>query len=787
MYSSDDEMGSTPAPAHKTSERLLNIYLTLGQYPILKYRIRELMREELFEEDIIDRQEFERRVQATAVQSQISEGLHNPTFEESDEVWQRRLDNVRNQLTDVMYSLQLPYESFEALVTRALNERGIKEADLTLSLNPELASRDLVFQQARIIENMPEDRRKSWEPRLEESKVVIIRSMISDQLQYVNIAKDWFSVSDLEEIRRRKIGAGRIGGKSAGMILAYTILKKAMEGEGVCCLRIPESYYIGATEFYPFMSANNLMHWMDQKYKTEDEMRADFVNLAREFEAGHLTHDISEKLSFLLENVGKKPLIVRSSSLLEDNFGTAFAGKYDSFYLPNQGTPEENLRELTRAIARVYASGFNPNALLYRRQKGLQDYDERMAILIQVVEGERMGRYYLPHAAGVAFSRNTYRWTPEIRTEDGFVRLVWGLGTRAVDRVGNDFPRLVALSHPILRPSADPGAIRRYSQQFVDLIDLQENKFTTLPVQEVINSDYPPLRYIAQVEEEDGYFSTIRSSLMGTDTDKLVLTFDELLKRTSFAMHMKKILQKLENIYQKPVDVEFTLEIKGNPAREPELTITVLQCRPQSQLLETQNIKAPVNLNEKYYAFSTHFVVPQGYIENVEYVIFVPPERYFSLATTELRSRLGREVGRLNAILKGHDFICVGPGRWGSSNPDLGVPVDYGDIYNSHALVELAGEGVAPALEPSLGTHFFQDLMESQIYPLGILLDRPDTIFNRDFFCKTPDRLEEFMQLNTNLTGCLRLIRVTDYLPKHHLSIVMNSESVQAVGYFTKD
>ncbi|MCE5207733.1 MAG: PEP/pyruvate-binding domain-containing protein [Chloroflexi bacterium] len=786
MDSRKYEIDISIAPTHKTSERLLNIYLTLGQYPILRNRIRELMREELFIQGIIEPLEFEQRVRSTAMQSQESEGLHNPPFEEPEDVWQKRLENVRDQLTDVMYSLQLPYENFEEQVTRALNERGIKEANLTLSLNPELASRDLVFQQARTIENMPEDQRKSWGPRLEESKVVIIRSMISDQLQYVNIAKDWFSVSDLEEIRNRKIGAGRIGGKSAGMILAYTILKKSLKEAGVCGIRIPESYYIGATEFYPFMSSNDLMHWLDQKYKTEEEMRADFTNVVKEFEAGHLTHDISEKLTVLLEKVGKKPLIVRSSSLLEDNFGTAFAGKYESFYLPNQGTPEENLHELTRAIGKVYASGFNPNALLYRRQKGLQDYDERMAILIQVVEGEQMGRYYLPHAAGVAFSRNTYRWMPEIRAEDGFVRLVWGLGTRAVDRVGNDFPRLVALSHPQLRPSADPDAIRRYSQHFVDLIDLQENKFLTLPVKDILTTDYPPLRYIAQVDQ-DGYFSSIRSLMLSSDTSSLVLTFDELLQRTSFASQMKKILQTLEKIYQKPVDVEFTLEIKGKPTEEPELTITVLQCRPQSYLMETENVKIPVNLDSRYYAFSTHFVVPQGFIDNVEYVIFVPPEHYFSLPTAQLRKSLGREVGKLNAALKGYNFICVGPGRWGSSNPDLGVTVDYGDIYNSRALVELAGEGVAPALEPSLGTHFFQDLMESQIYPLGILLDRPDTVFNHGFFYNTPDHLSEWTNLESNLTGCLRLIKVSDYLSCHHLTIVMNSETVHAVGYFSEN
>jgi hypothetical protein len=233
--------------------------------------------------------------------------------------------------------------------------------------------------------------------------------------------------------------------------------------------------------------------------------------------------------------------------------------------------------------------------------------------------------------------------------------------------------------------------------------------------------------------------------------------------------------------------VEFTLEIKARPAKDPELIITVLQCRPQSYLMETANMKLPVGLDHDRYAFSTHFVVPQGFIENIEYVIFVPPEFYFALPTAELRNKLAREVGKMNAALKGRNFICVGPGRWGSSNAELGVTVDYGDIYNTRALIELAGEGVAPALEPSLGTHFFQDLMEAQIFPLGILLDRADTIFNRDFFYNTPDRLGEWTRLDPSLSGCLRLIRVNDYLPDHHMNIVMNSDAVHAVGYFTGD
>ncbi len=129
-----------------------------------------------------------------------------------------------------------------------------------------------------------------------------------------------------------------------------------------------------------------------------------------------------------------------------------------------------------------------------------------------------------------------------------------------MERVGNDYPRLIALSHPLLRPSSDPKSIRRYSQQFVDLIDLEGNEFATEPIHTVLNSDYPPLRYLAQTEE-DGYFVSLKSRIINGDANKLVLTFDELLRRTPFAERMRTILGVLEKGYRSPVDVEFCLSI----------------------------------------------------------------------------------------------------------------------------------------------------------------------------------------------------------------------------------
>ena len=191
---------------------------------------------------------------------------------------------------------------------------------------------------------------------------------------------------------------------------------------------MPESFYIGSDEMYTFMAVNNLIGWNDQKYKSEEEMRAEYPKIEEDFRKGTFPPDILDQLQTMLIKIGNQPLIVRSSSLLEDNFGTAFAGKYESIFCPNQASLKENLTALTQAIAQIYASILNPNALLYRRSKGLLDYDERMAVLIQFVEGERFGDFLMPHAAGVAFSRNLYRWAPQIRAEDGFVRLVWGSG-----------------------------------------------------------------------------------------------------------------------------------------------------------------------------------------------------------------------------------------------------------------------------------------------------------------------------------------------------------------------
>ncbi|MEJ2756907.1 MAG: PEP/pyruvate-binding domain-containing protein [Anaerolineales bacterium] len=770
---------------HTSSDPAFRIFLSLVQYPILQGRIRAKMRRELFKRGVVSAADFNGQVREQAIESQMREGLTDPFGEEPEDVWLARLERVRDYLTDLYFANNLSFELFEDIVRRVLEERGALQDEWLSNWNAELAPQDILVEQAIRITRLPQDERKNYEASLEEIKVVLIRNMISDQLAYIKIAKKWFTLADLLDIRERKIGSGKVGGKAAGMLLAKSILSVVGDEDIREHIRIPESYFLGADVMYAFMAHNNLMHWSDQKYKSEEEIRKDYPRIKEEYLSGVFPMDIRDELQYILHNIGNKPIIVRSSSLLEDNFGTSFAGKYESHFCPNQGTPEENFRAFERAIIKVYASALSAEPRMYRRSKDLQDYDERIAVLIQVVQGEQVGDYYLPEMAGVGFSRNLYRWSPQIERDAGFLRLVWGLGTRAVDRVGNDFPRLVALSHPMLYAHSDPRLLSKYSQKEVDLIDLKANRFRTLPIAEVLNKRNPILRYIAQIYQ-DGFLSPIRSTLVQIDQDNLVINMDEALRRTPFADRMKRILNILSTHYQSPVDMEFAARIVSPGTSQPEVDISILQCRPQSHLQESE-VKIPKNLADDEIVFATSQVLPHGQVENITHVLFVTPEGYFSIKSEDTRIALERAIGKLNGRLAEKVFICLGPGRWGTSTPDLGVSVGYSDIYHSRALIEISGEGVGTAPEPSFGTHFFQDLLESSIYPLAIYLDDEDVHFNREFFYKTPNHLLEYLPDAEELEGALRVIEVTDHQPDHHIHLIMDGEDGRAVAYLKED
>ncbi len=333
--------------------------------------------------------------------------------------------------------------------------------------------------------------RETASPEVLALKDELCHMIIGFHPQFSSMADRHFSVDDLLNIRDRVVGSGKIGGKAAGMLLARKILAASSRNGGpdfAGVLEPHDSFYVGSDVFFSFLVENDLFKLRMQLTTDSAMTPEEFEEVEERFLVGLFSFPIMEQFRDMLYYFGQAPIIVRSSSLLEDGIGNAFAGKYRSEFCANQGDPDERMASFLRAIKLVYASALNPQALAYRRKRGLGDSDEQMAILVQRVSGAPYRQYFFPSLAGVAFSRNLYAWSSRIDPEQGIIRLVFGLGTRAVDRVTGDYPRMIPLSDPELRPEVGMKVVR-YSQKNVDLIDLEKNEFSTQPFSRIIAGD----------------------------------------------------------------------------------------------------------------------------------------------------------------------------------------------------------------------------------------------------------------------------------------------------------
>ncbi len=616
------------------------------------------------------------------------------------------------------------------------------------------------------------------------TRVALIRRLLSDQLEFLEIAKNSLTIRDFSSIISRVIGPerglGKLGGKAAGFILAHDILDKARaEGRPVGDISTPRTYYSRSDVILDFLKANGLLDLANIKYREGEDLRRQYRILKRLYRTGRFPPYMIRRLTDMLKKMGKTPLVVRSSSLLEDRHGSAFSGKYTSYFVANQGTLRERMQELLRAVAQVFASIFNPDAITYRKERGLLDYHEEMACIIQPVVGIKLGRYWLPAFAGVAFGANDYTWTPRLKREDGMCRVVVGLGTRAVDRVGEDYPRLFAPGQPSLRTAVAPDEVLRYSQHFVDAIDLVENKFETIPLAELMTeagARYPMAQQIFSIWR-DGQLIPATGLLMNVDPADLVVTFDGLLERTGFAKQMKEILDVLGETYGGPVDVEF-----AHDGHE----LHILQCRPQSRGEEYARVTVPKDVPEEDKVFTASKYVQMGQVTGIEYVVYIPNEAYAAIEDYDTLLAVGRTVGELNRVLPHRKFILIGPGRWGSRGDiKLGVRVDYSDINHSRMLIEVARRKGDYVPDVSFGTHFFQDLLEADISYLPLYPDDEGEVFDEAFLLGSINVLGELLPDRTGLAKVVRVIRVPAVAKGRTLSVIMDGEAGEASGFFS--
>ncbi|MFH1652886.1 MAG: PEP/pyruvate-binding domain-containing protein [Pseudomonadota bacterium] len=529
---------------------------------------------------------------------------------------------------------------------------------------------------------------------------------------------------------------GDIGGKAKGYFAAVQILESEAfkrEHESVFeRLRFPVSFCIGTDLFHSFIEDNNFSELVDRCRKSKEE--ACFVNLSDEFLSGVLRDNYLDDLSKFLEGV-EYPLAVRSSSVLEDRPGTSFAGKYETIFVSNRGTLQERLHSLAKAIKLVFASTYCPSAIKYRRRRHLMDDREEMAILIQEAIGREYEGYFMPLMAGVGFSNNGYRWNKEIKKKDGLVRLVFGLGTRAV---GRGYARIFTPGKPLSRPEGnDVKEIIKFSQVTIDALNIKNNAIESFPFYKLVKNGmhgYPRSNGLFSLCDEGRHLYTPVTRLW-SENHTPILTFDRILKRPWSGLHLPGVIRVmfkvLEESFGFPVDIEFAVRVDENEIAN----FYLLQARPLSQHEEMKPRKLPSDLPKDDILFSADRGVPSGRVRNIEYVVFVDPGIYAKWPFSE-RHEVARVVGKINSLLEGKGFILMGPGRWGSNKVDLGVPTRYSEISNCAMLVEIAHEHTDYLPEVSYGTHFFQDLIEDNIVYLPLYPDSPGVIYNLKFFTK---------------------------------------------------
>ncbi len=615
-------------------------------------------------------------------------------------------------------------------------------------------------------------------------RVSLIRRFLSDQLEYINIAKDLCTLQDFDDLLKNLIfppdGHGKLGGKTAGLFLAKKIIESSEENKELFNnIKMPKTWYITSDAIMHFMYYNNLEDVIEQKYKDINDIRHEYSYVIQAFKNASFPAELINGLSRALDDFGDSPIIVRSSSLLEDRLGAIFAGKYKSLFLANQGTKQERLESLCDAIAEVYASVFGPDPIGYRIERGLLDFNEEMGIMIQEVVGTHAGNYFFPAYAGVAFSFNEFRWSPRIEREDGLIRLVPGLGTRAVDRIGDDYPILISPGKPALRLNLSFEQIVGYAPKYIDLINIRTNSFESLKIDDLlkeIGDKFPAINKIFSIREQHHLKAPIG---LGIDTkrDDVIVTFDNLINDGKMLKQISKMLNIIRDSMKAPIDLEFASD--GD-------NLFILQCRPQSSNSISSPDVIPKNISKENILFTANKFVSNGKVPDIQYIVYVDPLEYSNVQSLEDLKSIGRVIGRLNQILPKKSFILMGPGRWGSRGDiRLGVSVTYTDIFNTSMLIEIARAKGNYVPDLSFGTHFFQDLVEANIKYLPLYPDESGILFNDDFFINSANKLEQFFPEFAYLSKVIKLINVPEIADGKKARMLMNADESSALCYLT--
>jgi len=669
-----------------------------------------------------------------------------------------------------------------ALVKRWIQEE--KSYSLVKAIGSIAPSLRNIIEEIRRFQSISQEYESQYSPKERWIIVGLISRFLSDRPDFIKIAKQYLNVRDFFDIVNRIIypigSQGKLGGKGSGLFLAQKILEHEADNlPKYLSVKYPKTWYITTDAITEFLQYNGLEELNEQKYGDIQEIRIEYPNIVQLIKNAKLPPEIVRSLSAVLDDLSENPLIVRSSSTLEDQAGAAFSGKYKSLFLSNCGSRKERLNALIDAILEIYASVFSPDPIRYRAEKGLLDVHEEMGILIQEVVGKRAGKYFFPLFSGVAFSTNEYRWSPRIRRQDGLVRIVPGLGTRAVDRVSDDFPVMISPGQPNIRVNIVPEEIKRYSPKKMDVINLESNTFETVNVSDLLREcgdEIENIHKIVSIFEHD-HIKKPNKFESDFKKDDLIVTFDGVISDTTFIKQIDVILKTLKEKLGMPVDIEFASD---------GTDLYLLQCRPQSFGEDSAPAPIPKDIPQRDVLFSANKFISNGLIQNISHIVYVDPHGYESLSGLDDLKKVGTIVSLLNSMLPKRQFILAGPGRWGSRGDiKLGVSVSYSDICNTAALIEIAVKKSGYIPELSFGTHFFQDLVESGIRVIPLYPDEEGTVFNHRFFKGSRNILSELLPQYSRFEDVVRVINVPEASDGRILNIAMNADIGETLAYLS--
>lgn len=561
--------------------------------------------------------------------------------------------------------------------------------------------------------------------------------MITRDARLREMIKRHFRPEDYFEIHSRMVGTGMIGGKACGMLLARKLIQN-LRPDLYERIDPHDSFYVGSDVFYAYIVDNGF--W-DLKIRQRTE--EGYFSLAGSFQVlimrGSFSPGIRAEFRKLLEYYGNDPIIVRSSSILEDGFGNAFAGKYESVFCSGEGTLEERLETFEQAVRTVYASTVSLSALDYRKQRGLEKLDEQMGLLVQRVSGSRYEGFFMPCAAGVGYSISPYRMGVE-HPEEGMLRLVAGLGTAAVDRRTGSYPRMVSLDNPTKLLLISSAQRHQYSQRLIDVVADGPQALQCRPaeqVREALPDHQTELLFSHDWDGERDFRER------GTPRSILYVSCEGLVENAALMEDMRCILRLLQETYNYPVDIEYTI----NTAPDGRYMIDLLQCRPLQRTREGEAVTMPDVSDESIFLETQG--VSMGFSRKfpVDVIVYIDAIAYYEMPYRE-KYRVKDALSAVNWHFHGEDkrLLLITPGRICTSSPELGVPSSFVDISQFDAIFEVSEQRAGYMPELSYGSHIFQDLVEAEILYTALFEGSSTRCFRPDRLRDMPNTLAKYSE-----------------------------------------